>query len=43
MLNWQQIYLFGWIQASQIGGQSYSDTSPSKASILWLSNWSIID
>ena len=28
MLNEQQFYLFGQIQASQTGGQPYSDTSP---------------
>ena len=32
MFNQQQIYLFGWIQISQIGGQLYSDTSPYKVS-----------
>ena len=28
MLNWDQLYLFGWIQTSQTGGQAYSNTSP---------------
>ena len=29
----QQIYLFGQIQTSQIGGQPYSDTSPCEVSL----------
>ena len=39
MLNEQQIYLFGQIQASQIVHQPYSDTDPHKewVSILCLS------
>ena len=28
MLNEQQTYLFGQIETSQIGGQTYRDTSP---------------
>ena len=32
MFNQQQIYLFGQIQISQIGGQPYSDPSSDKVS-----------
>ena len=32
MLNWQQIYLFRWIQTCQTGVQLYSNTSPYKQS-----------
>ena len=31
-LNYQQIYVFGQIQTSQIGGQPYSDSSPYEVS-----------
>ena len=34
MLNWQQIYLYGWIQTSQTGGQLYSDT----VRVLWINS-----
>ena len=32
MVNEQQIYLFGWIQPGQTGGQLYGDNSPYEVS-----------
>ena len=41
MLNWIQIYKFGWIQTSQTGGQPYRDTRVSECSLPWSNEWKI--